>query len=86
MATAPHLNGPEYDGYITLTSGSEKLSLPWHVLPRKASATVAAPFVKTKNGGTLKLLNLGVEAGDYDVFSLTGQSPRIPRDELPGAG
>src|SRR6185369_2618875 len=80
------LNGPEYDGYITLTSGSEKLSLPWHVLPRKASATVASPFVKTKDGGSLKLLNLSVETGDYDVFSLTGQSPRIPRDELPGAG
>src|SRR4030095_2085960 len=80
------LDLPEYDGYITLTSGSEKLSLPWHVLPRKASATVASPFVKTKNGGTLKLLNLGVETGDYDVFSLTGQSPRIPRDELPAPG
>jgi subtilisin family serine protease len=80
------LDLPEYDGYITLTSGSEKLSLPWHVLPRKASATVASPFVKTKNGGTLKLLNLGVEAGDFDVFSLTGQSPRIPRDELPAPG
>jgi minor extracellular serine protease Vpr len=80
------LDLPEYDGYITLTSGSEKLSLPWHVLPRKSSATVASPFVKTKNGGTLKLLNLGVEAGNFDVFSLTGQSPRIPRDELPGPG
>ena len=80
------LDLPEYDGYITLTSGSEKLSLPWHVLPRKASATVASPFVKTSNGGTLKLLNLGVEAGDFDVFSLTGQSPRIPRDELPAPG
>ncbi len=80
------LDLPEYDGYITLTSGSEKLSLPWHVLPRKASATVASPFVKTKNGGTLKLLNLGVETGDFDVFSLTGQSPRIPRDELPAPG
>jgi subtilisin family serine protease len=80
------LDLPEYDGYITLTSGSEKLSLPWHVLPRKASATVASPFVTTKNGGTLKLLNLGVEAGDFDVFSLTGQSPRISRDELPAPG
>ncbi|MGH8241128.1 MAG: S8 family serine peptidase, partial [Steroidobacteraceae bacterium] len=80
------LNGPEYDGYITLTSGSEKLSLPWHVLPRKASATVAAPIVRTKHGGNLKLLNLGVETGDYEVFSLTGQSPRIPRGELPGPG
>jgi minor extracellular serine protease Vpr len=80
------LNGPEYDGYITLTSGSEKLSLPWHVLPRKASATVASPFVKTKWGGTLKLLNIGFNAGDYDVFSLTGQSDKIPRADLPGPG
>jgi hypothetical protein len=80
------LNGPEYDGYITLTSGSEKLSLPWHVLPRKASATVASPLVRTGGSSTLKLLNLGVETGDFDVFSLTGQSPRIPREELPAPG
>ncbi|NJO13273.1 MAG: S8 family serine peptidase, partial [Gammaproteobacteria bacterium] len=80
------LNGPEYDGYITLTSGAEKLSLPWHVLPRKASATVAAPFVKTKWGGTLRMVNIGVNPGDFDVFSLTGQSDRIPRSELPAPG
>jgi minor extracellular serine protease Vpr len=80
------LNGPEYDGYITLTSGSEKLSLPWHVLPRKASATLASPFVKTRFGGTLKLLNIGFNAGEFDVFSLTGQSDRIPRADLPGPG
>jgi minor extracellular serine protease Vpr len=80
------LNGPEYDGYVTLTSGSEKLSLPWHVLPRKASATVASPLVRTNRGSTLKLLNLGVETGDYDVFSLTGQSERVPRADLPGPG
>ena len=35
------LNGPEYDGYITLTAGSEKISVPWHVLPRKAAETDA---------------------------------------------
>jgi minor extracellular serine protease Vpr len=80
------LNRPEYDGYITLTSGSEKLSVPWHVLPRKASATVAGPLVKTSRSSTLKLLNLGVETGDFDVFSLTGTSPRIPSDELPDPG
>ncbi len=80
------LNRPEYDGYITLTSGGEKLSLPWHVLPRRASATIASPLVKTKRGSTLKLLNLGVETGDYDVFSLTGQSARVPRSELPQPG
>lgn len=80
------LNRPEYDGYITLTSGSEKLSLPWHVLPRKASATIASPLVKTKKGSTLSLLNLGVETGDYEVFSLTGQSDRIRRADLPQPG
>ena len=35
------LNGPEYDGYITLTAGTEKISVPWHVLPRKAAETDA---------------------------------------------
>ena len=80
------LNGPEYDGYITLTSGGEKLSLPWHVLPRKASATIAAPLVKTKHGSLLKLANLGVETGDFDVFSLTGTSPRVPARGLARAG
>lgn len=80
------LNVPEYDGYITLTSGSEKLSLPWHVLPRKASATIASPVVRTNRGSMLRLVNLGVEDGDFEVFSLTGTSPRIPRDELPGPG
>lgn len=80
------LNTPEYDGYITLTSGSEKLSLPWHVLPRKASATIASPVVKKRWGSELKLINLGVEDGNFDVFSLTGTSPKVPRAELPQPG
>ena len=80
------LNGPEYDGYVTLTSGSEKLSLPWHVLPRKASATLAGPLVKLANSDAIQMVNLGVENGDFDVFSLTGVSPRVPRSELPQAG
>ncbi|HEY6640809.1 S8 family peptidase [Povalibacter sp.] len=80
------LNKPEYDGYITLTSGSEKLSLPWHVLPRKASATVAGPVVKLKRSDSINLLNLGVAQGDFDVFSLVGTSPRSPRSEQPKPG
>ena len=44
------LNGPEYDGYLTLTSGSETLSLPWHVLPRKSSATSVESITKLKHG------------------------------------
>ena len=80
------LNGPEYDGYLTLTQGSEKLSLPWHVLPRKASATVALPVVKLKTNDAINLINLGVADGDFDVFSLVGTSPRSPRSERPQPG
>lgn len=80
------LNGPEYDGYVTLKSGSETLSMPWHVLPRKASATIASPVVRLKNSDAINLFNLGVEGGGFDVFSLTGSSPRVPRSELPGPG
>jgi len=79
------LNGPEFDGYITLTAGSEKLSLPWHVLPRKAALTTSI-FGRHRNSDALWLTNLGREVGDYDVFSLIGTSPRIPSEELPQPG
>ena len=32
-------NGPEYDGYLSLSDGRQTLSVPWHVLPRRASST-----------------------------------------------
>ena len=66
------LNGPEYDGYITLTAGSEKLSVPWHVLPRKAAETDADLSHHGDPGPSLKLRNRGAETGDYDVFTLAG--------------
>ncbi len=80
------LNGPEYDGYITLTSGSEKLSLPWHVLPRKSSATVAEAVTNKKTGTFFNLVNTGVGNGDFEVFSLTGTSPQVPAADLPQPG
>jgi subtilisin family serine protease len=79
------LNGPEFDGYITLTAGSEKLSLPWHVLPRKAALTTSI-FGRHRNSDAIWLTNLGREVGDYDVFSLIGSSPRISSEELPQPG
>jgi len=82
------LNGPEYDGYITLTAGSEKLSLPWHVLPRKAAAVtgIRPTGVRAANAVTLK--NVGAEFGgyDYDVFSLIGTSAALPAGEFPSPG
>ncbi len=80
------LNGPEYDGYLTLTAGAEKLSVPWHVLPRKAANTEAGRVVRLRLGEGVQVTNTGTEAGDYDVFSLTGTSPRLPRTELPKPG
>ncbi len=71
------LNGPEYDGYLKLVAGSETLSVPWHVLPRKAANTSAAPYSAARSGSSLTLKNVGAEAGDYELFSLTGSSPQL---------
>ncbi|WP_341891827.1 S8 family serine peptidase [Variovorax sp. YR752] len=80
------LNGPEYDGYLTLSSSGEKLTVPWHVLPRKAAAADAELSQRGKPGPSLKLRNFGVETSLYEVFSLAGQSTKIPRSEIPGPG
>ena len=80
------LNGPEYDGYLTLTSGSEKLSVPWHVLPRRAAATEAGWLDRRGTALSALLRNRGSEDGLYDLFSLMATSPRLPRSELPEPG
>ena len=78
------LNGPEYDGYVRLTSGDEVLSVPWHVLPRKSAAITASDSVKA--GQKVRVTNNGVAPSGLDVFSLTGISPRASSSELPEPG
>ncbi|HSB19748.1 MAG TPA: S8 family serine peptidase [Anaeromyxobacteraceae bacterium] len=78
------LDGLEMDGYLTLTSGSERLSLPWQVLPHRAAALYTGDEVKV--GRFLNVFNAGVADGRAEVFSLTGRSSRIPRSQLPGPG
>ena len=80
------LNLPEYDGYITLTSGAEKITVPWHVLPRKAARTEASLSERGNRGPSLHLRNRGANDSEYDVFSLTGVSKKIPRADLPAPG
>lgn len=80
------LNGPEYDGYLTLQADGEKVTVPWHVLPRKAAATKATLTDRSQTGGTIYLDNKGAEASEYEVFSLTGQSATIPKSKIPGPG
>lgn len=81
------LNGPELDGLITATSGSEVLKLGWTVLPRKAAdvSVQGKPKVDKKGFATVQLRNDSkVEDGYAEVFSLTGTSPRLPNGG-PGA-
>lgn len=82
------LNGPEFDGYLTLTAGSEKLSLPWHVLPRKAAAVTGIRPTGSRAANVITLKNVGAEFGgyDYDVFSLIGSSAALPATEFPRPG
>jgi minor extracellular serine protease Vpr len=83
--TGALLNTPEYDGYLQLTAGDERLTVPWHVLPRKAAAIVASDR-NVSVGESVRLINLGLARSGLDVFSLTGVSPRADESELPGPG
>ena len=80
------LNGPEYDGYLTLTAGAEKLSVPWHVLPRRAAATEAEWLDRRGSALALRLSNRGSEVGQYELFSLMATSAKLPRSALPKPG
>ena len=82
----PALNGPEYDGYITLASGSEKLTVPWHALPRRAAATESQWVNKRGSALSVYLNNTGHETGLYDLFSLLATSPELPASALPKPG
>jgi subtilisin family serine protease len=77
-------DGMEFDGYVTLSSGSEKLTLPWHVLPHKAADLDADHSVRA--GRSLQIVNDGAADGWVEVFSLTGTSPEIPKSALPKPG
>lgn len=73
------LNGPEFDGFLTATSTTEKLHVGWTVLPRK-SADVSTSVKKSKSGAALTLRNAsGATDGVANVFGLTGTSPRIAK-------
>ena len=79
------LEGNEVDGYVTVSGGGQSLTVPFHALLRK-SAAVSSTGSELKAGGDLRLQNNGVNAGYFDLFALTGTSPQIPKQALPGAG
>jgi subtilisin family serine protease len=82
------LQGVEFDGYLTIADGTDTIRVPWHVLPHKAAAVSAsATKLKLDDGsGSLTLSNAGATSGRVEVFSLTGKSKKVPKDEFPLPG
>jgi subtilisin family serine protease len=84
------LQSVEFDGYIRIHDANDAVHLAWHVLPHKSADMRAAAKTVTldnRNTGAFVLQNLSrAQAGDFDIFALTGTSPRIPRADLPGDG
>jgi subtilisin family serine protease len=83
------LNTVEYAGYLTFTSGSENVHLPWHILPHKAANVIPSTNSVTLNGNVtpMSLSNLtGATDGLVDVFSLTGTGIKFPPSALPAPG
>ena len=83
------LNGPEFDGWLTATSGDEQVKLGWTVLPRRAADVEADSKVKlSKSGiGEVQIENeSSVADGIVEVFALTGTSPKQPKPAAGGPG
>jgi hypothetical protein len=83
------LNGVEFDGYLTLSDGTDTVHVPWHVLPHKAANVSASTSVVqlANGGGSLTLTNHGgARDGRLDAFALTGSSPKLPPNTLPDDG
>jgi hypothetical protein len=78
----------EFDGYLTLTSGSERVVMPWHVIPRRShNGTTPASIALASGSGSLPVSNTGgATTANADIFSLTGTSPQLPRSALPASG
>ena len=90
LGNGPLLNGPEIDGYLTLSDGTDTLSLPWHILPHKASNVVPATMTLALGGadsGVLNLTNNGAAtAATVDVYALGATSPKLDPGFMPRPG
>ncbi|QPF73325.1 S8 family serine peptidase [Roseateles sp. DAIF2] len=83
------LSAMEYDGYITVSDGTDGATLPWHILPRKSANNLAAPSLALggASGGNLPLSNLNAAVpGPVEVFALTGTSPQSSTSAPPYGG
>ncbi|HET7664864.1 MAG TPA: S8 family serine peptidase, partial [Mycobacterium sp.] len=81
----------EYDGYVVFQGAHHKVTMPWHILPRKSAEVVAKlPGGKLKidpntGTGTVALENKGVGTAQIFAYSMLGTGPDTPGGER-GAG
>ena len=70
----------EYDGYLVLDDGKQKIQMPWHVLPRKAAQVVPSTteIVPGSFPQTIGLDNQGVGTAQNDAYALLATSDDLP--------
>jgi len=82
------LTANEYDGYVFFEGSHHKVSMPWHILPRKSAELVAKvpkgqlPATDPATGaGVLPVKNKGVGDANIFAYSLLGTGPDTPRGD-----
>ena len=70
----------EYDGYLLLDDGEHTMSVPWHILPRKAARVVPdeTTIVPGSFPQVIGLDNTGVGTAQNDAYALLATSPNQP--------
>jgi minor extracellular serine protease Vpr len=80
----------EYDGYLTLKDSRDTVRLAWQVLPHKSADLHVVNrnvVIPGKAFGLLAMANLGnALPGQFDIFNLTGTSPKLPKSAFPKDG
>ena len=81
--TGSLLQTVEYDGYLQLKDSKDTLHLAWQVLPHKSAELHAVNrhvYLPSRTFGILAMVNLSPSLpAAFDIFDLTGTSPRLPR-------
>ncbi len=78
------LTANEHDGYIVFQASDHRLTMPWHILPRKAANVqvrggVTALKFDATGESSFKVTNSGVGTAQLAAYSLLGTSPDAPQ-------
>lgn len=73
----------EYDGYLVFQPQKQNpaataITMPWHVLPRKAARVEASKTTIADGGDVITLTNTGVGTAQNDAYSLLLSLPQQP--------